>query len=197
MMDYKEILNRIKSRSNEISQRLITSERDRNILRIGAVALVCFVLLFVYQSYSGKASQYERQVNALQQELVTVKRLSKDYRESTEMLRKLSSSIQKENEALISVIEKILVDNQIDRQNFSIKDSSTRTSGDDGLYEVTSIEVDLRRVQIYKLLDVIYTVNTRDSFLKVSDLRMRARFDNPDRIDATFKLSTYEFKQVI
>jgi len=197
-MDYRQFIERIKTEKDKFLSKTLSSERDKKVLTLGAVCLTLFVLFFVYQSYSTKVAQYEKKQQALREELIKVKTLTEDYRESRKRLQTLTSSIKKEDEALISVLEKILVDNQIDREDFSIKDSNTRGKNDtEDLYEVTSVQVDIRRVPLYKIIDVLYKIQTRKSFLKVSDLQMRTKFDKPELVDASFKLSTFEFKKVI
>mgnify|MGYP000284427312 CR=1 FL=1 len=196
-MDYTEILNRLTAIKDKYLGRAITSERDKKVLILGGVFLVLFVLFYIYQSYSSQVDKYEKQAVALEQQLVKVKALARDYEESTNRLESITRSIKKEDEALISVLEKILVDNRIQREDFSIKDSNTRISDTEDLYDVTSVQVDIRRVQLGKLIDVLYNIQTRESFLKVSDLKMRTKFDKPELIDASFTLSTFEFKKVI
>lgn len=196
-MDYTELLNRVVSIKDKYLGRAITSERDKKVIILGGVFLVLFILFYIYQSYSSQVDKYEKQAVALEQQLVKVKALARDYEESTNRLESITRSIKKEDEALISVLEKILVDNRIQREDFSIKDSNTRISDTEDLYDVTSVQVDIRRVQLGKLIDVLYNIQTRESFLKVSDLKMRTKFDKPELIDASFTLSTFEFKKVI
>lgn len=196
-MDYKQITDKINSFRENYLGKAVSSERDKKVLAIGIACLVLFILFFVYQSYSSQAAKYEKQAIALEQQLMKVKALSEDYRESRKRLESLTKSIKKEDEALISVLEKILVDNQIQREDFSIKDSNTRGTDTEDLYDVTSVQVDIRRVPLYKIIDVLYKIQTRESFLKVSNLQMRTKFDKPELVDASFKLSTFEFKKVI
>lgn len=196
-MDYRQIIDKINEAREKYLRNAVSSERDKKVLVIGIVCLFLFLLFFIYQSYSSQAAKYEKQAIALEQQLMKVKALSEDYRESRKRLESLTRSIKKEDEALISVLEKILVDNQIAREDFSIKDSNTRGSDTEDLYDVTSIQVDIRRVPLNKIIDVLYRIQTRKSFLKVSDLQMRTKFDKPELVDASFKLSTFEFKKVI
>lgn len=196
-MDYRQIINSVNEAREKYLRNAVSSERDKKILVVGVVCLLLFVLFFIYQSYSSQAAKYEKQAIALEQQLMKVKAISEDYRESRKRLESLTRSIKKEDEALISVLEKILVDNQIAREDFSIKDSNIRGSDTEDLYDVTSIQVDIRRVPLNKIIDVLYRIQTRKSFLKVSDLQMRTKFDKPELVDASFKLSTFEFKKVI
>lgn len=196
-MEIKDITEKLNSFREKYLNKAVSSERDKIVLKIGVACLFAFILFLVYQSYSSQAVKYEKQAVALEQQLVKVKALTNDYEESTKRLESLTSSIKKEDEALISVLEKILVDSNIPREDFSIKDSNTRVADTEELYDVTSVQVDIRRVPLRKIIDVIYKIQTRESFLKVSDLQMRTKFDKPELVDASFKLSTFEFKKVI
>jgi hypothetical protein len=90
-------------------------------------------------------------------------------------------------------VEKILVDAQVDRSSFSIS-SRTDTSGD--LYDEKSIDVDIKKLPLNKAVDLLYKIQTNPNFLKVSKFRIRTRFDNPNLLDASFRVSTFKFKQV-
>lgn len=189
---FKKILTVISNLLNDA----LRSQRDRRALIIGVVVVLLFILFFSYRSFSKSSSRYEKQVQVLENNLVEIRSLKKDYKASKDRLKELTKTVKKEEEALISVVEEILVDNQIERTSFSLKDSNI-SSGSEELYDETSVQVDIRKVPLYKVVDVLYKIQTRDSFLKVSNLRIKTKFDKPDLIDASFRLSTFEFKKVI
>lgn len=198
-MDLNKLYEKFKNILKVISNHLVdalSSERDKRVLIIGAVGLLLFILFFSYGSFSRSSRRYEKQVQVLENNLVEIRSLKKDYKASKDRLKELTKTVKKEEEALISVVEKILVDNQIERTSFSLKDSNV-SSGSEELYDETSVQVDLRKVPLYKVVEVLYTIQTRDSFLKVSNLRIKTKFDKPDLIDTSFSLSTFEFKKVI
>ena len=196
--------NDLKDKISYILQNIIdkfgsamSSERDRRAIIIGLAGILFFVAFFSYKSFSKNSKSYSKQIEILENQLAEIKSLKQQYKTSAATLKQLTKSVKKEEEALISVVERILVDNQIERTSFSIKDSNFSTPGSEDLYDEKSVQVDIRRVPMNKIVDVLYKFQTRGSFLKVSDLRLKTKFDKPDLIDASFRLSTFEFKQVI
>ena len=196
--------NDLKDRINYIFQNItdkfgsaMSTERDRRAIIIGLAGILFFVAFFSYKSFSKNSESYSKQIEILENQLAEIKSLKQQYKTSAATLKQLTKSVKKEEEALISVVERILVDNQIERTSFSIKDSNFSTPGSEDIYDEKSVQVDIRRVTMNKIVDVLYKFQTRGSFLKVSDLRLKTKFDKPDLVDASFRLSTFEFKQVI
>ena len=176
---------------------LTSSERDKKVLILGVICLLIFVFVFSFQSFSSSTEKYRKQIKVLEKDLKELKSLKNEYKISEARLKELTKSIKKEDEALISVVERILIDNQIDRKSFSIKDHNIRTSELDDLYDEKSVQVDVRKVSLRRMIDVLYEIQNRETFLKVSDLRIRTKFDKKDHLDVSFKLSTFGLKQVI
>ena len=173
----------------------IQSERDRRALIIGVVVIAAVLIFAFYNTFVKNSKRYQKQTVLMQERLIELKVLKKEYLESKQKLNELTKTIKKEDEALISVVEKILVDNQIERTSFSIKDSKLNTPNSDEIYDESTVQVDLRKIPFNKVIDILYMIQSRDSFLKVSNLRLKTKFDKPELVDFSFKLSTFEFRQ--
>lgn len=198
-MNKEELYKRILHIKQLIFQRVgssLSSDRDRRAIVIGSIGIAFFILFFSFQSFSKSYTNYQKRVKILENQLQKVRSLTSDYKSSKDRLEELTKSVRKEEEALISVVEKILVDENIERTSFSIKDTNVRLFSSDDLYDEKSVQVDIRKVPMNKVIDVLYKIQTRKSFLKVSDLRLKTKFNAPELIDASFKLSTFEFKKV-
>ena len=159
------------------------------------VPLLHLFCLFRLIPFFQDSNKYQKQTNALEAELVRVKSLREEYGQLKDRLRELTKAVKKENEALISVVEKVLVDNDIERTSFSIKDSKIVLPDSEDLYDDSTVEVNVRKVPFNKVIDILYSIQNRDSFLKVSDLRLKTKFDKPELVDVSFKLSTFAFRQ--
>lgn len=173
------------------------SERDRRAIVIAGIAVALFFLFFIVSSFTSGSSKSRNQVAALREQLKEVKTLVKKYEYSRSTLQEITRSIKKEDEALISVVETIMVENQIDRNTFSINDSNSNIGDSDGLYNERAVQVDINRIPLEKAIDILYAVQSRKSFLKVSNLRLKTRFDKTNLLDVSFRLSTFEFNKVI
>ncbi len=107
----------------------------------------------------------------------------------------LSSKTKKENEALISVVEKILLNEKLDRTNFSIRDVNSRTNSNEDFYEEKSVDVELNRISLSNLVDILYKLQNKPS-LKVSNVNISTKLGKSDSMNVKLRVSTYEFKQV-
>lgn len=197
-MDFNNIKEKLRSIIRLLSAKLdesLKSERERRAIFIGAGAIIALILFVSFNTFFQDSNKYQKQTNALEAELVRVKSLREEYGQLKDRLRELTKAVKKENEALISVVEKVLVDNDIERTSFSIKDSKIVLPDSEDLYDDSTVEVNVRKVPFNKVIDILYSIQNRDSFLKVSDLRLKTKFDKPELVDVSFKLSTFAFRQ--
>ena len=195
-MDINNFFESIKNLSSQLServQRLLASERDRKAVLLGAGVLFILIIYIIFQFFSSGKARLEKKAIALEADLKRIQSLRQEYVESKRRLEEVTSKIKTEDVALISVVEKILVDAQVDRSSFSIS-SRTDSSGD--LYDEKSVDVDIKKIPLNKAVELLYKIQTNPNFLKVSKFRIRTRFDNPNLLDASFRVSTFKFKQV-
>ena len=198
-MDIETIREKIRELIEKARERydvLVSTERDRRALLIGGSAIIIIVIYLVFHSYSSGVDNLQKRYVQLEKDLVEVKMLRNEYEDSKKKIAQLSSEIKKENEALISVVEKILLKENLDRKNFSIRDVNTsRSNSDDDFYEEKSVDVELSRISLNTLVDILYKLQNRPS-LKVSNLNISTKFDKSNSMKVKLRVSTYEFKQV-
>src|ERR1700756_5544796 len=175
-------------------QRTMVSDRDRKAVIFGGLGFLILVLYMVFQFFSSGSARLEKKTQSLQADLKRFESLRAEYLGSKHRIEELANTIKTGDEPLISVVEKTLVDSRIDRGNFSIK-SRTSTPGD--LYEETSVDVEIKKIPLDRMVDVLYKFQTMPTYLKVSKLRPQTRFDNPDLMDISFRVSTFKLNQVL
>ncbi|GJM15145.1 MAG: hypothetical protein DHS20C13_04720 [Thermodesulfobacteriota bacterium] len=174
---------------------LIATERDRRALILGVSVITLIVLYLVFHSYSSGIDSLQKRSVQLQKQLGEVKALKAEYEDSNKKIVELSSKIKKENEALISVVEKILLNEKLDRTNFSIRDVNSRSNSDEDFYEEKSVDVELNKISLNTFVDIMYKLQNKPS-LKVSNLNISTKFDKANSMKVKMRVSTYEFKQV-
>jgi general secretion pathway protein M len=178
-------------------QQVSASKRDKRAVMISVIAISVFIIFIIFQFLSTGTDRLTKKVDALNSDLEKIENLKKRLEESNLRISRLTSSFKSGDEALISVVEDILVNEQIDRGSFSITDSNTSAPATEDLYKEKSVDVEIRKIPLNKIVDLLYKVQVGQSLLKVSNLRIRTRFDNPDLIDVNFRISSFEFKKVI
>ncbi len=176
--------------------RISSTERDRRALVIGASGLVLLIFYLIFHSISSGTDRLEKRVLQLESELERVQELKTEYEESEKKIDVLSSKIKEEDEPLISIVEQILLSENLDRKNFSIRDVNLRTSTSEDFYEERSIDVELKNMSLKDLVDVLYKIQNAPSFLKVSNLNLSTKFDKSDSMTVKLRVSTFRFKEV-
>ncbi|MEE9175642.1 MAG: type II secretion system protein GspM [Thermodesulfobacteriota bacterium] len=197
-MDIDSIRQKIQElieKSREKFYSLTSTERDRRALLLGGSAIVIIVIYLVFHSYSSGTDHLQKRFAQLEKELREVKVLKAEYEDSNKKIVELSSKIKKENEALISVVEKILLNEKLDRTNFSIRDVNSRTNSNEDFYEEKSVDVELNKISLSNLVDILYKLQNKPS-LKVSNVSISTKLGKSDSINVKLRVSTYEFKQV-
>lgn len=198
-MERGSAIDRIKKVSGELRERLArlaSSERDVRAMRIGAAGICLIILYIIFHTITSGTGRLEKQVRQLETELGRIENLRTEYEGSKKRMTELSSKIKEEREPLISVVEKILLDENIDRKNFSIKDVNLRTSDSGDFYEEKSIDVELKDLSLKDLIDILYKIQNTKSFLKVSNLNISTKFNKSDSMTVKLRVSTFEFREL-
>jgi len=198
-MEAGSALGRIKKISGELRERLSrisSSERDVRAVRIGAAGICLIILYVIIHSITSGTGRLEKQVKQLELELGRIENLRTEYEGSKKRMTEISGKIKEGREPLISVVEKILLDENIDRKNFSIKDVNLRTSDSENFYEETSIDVELKDLSLKDFIDILYKIQNTKSFLKVSNLSISTKFNKSDSMTVKLRVSTFEFKEL-
>jgi len=198
-MDINDLTQNVKKVLGDLREKLSrhsTTERDRRAIIIGAAGLCLLVLYLIFQSFSSGTGRLEKRVGQLESELVRIEGLRAEYLQSKKRISELSSKIREEEEPLISVVERILLDENLERKNFSIKDVNLRTSQSEDFYQEKSIDVELKNLSLKDLVDILYKIQNAPSFLKVSNLNINTKFDKSDSMTVKLRVSTFEFKEV-
>lgn len=189
----KTFYNRIEDRIRQVS----ASKRDKRMVIVSVIVISLFVIFSVFQFLDTGTERLTKRVDNLNSNLEKIENLRNRLDEANRRISQITSSFESRDEVLISVVEDMLVREQIDRGSFSIKDSNTSAPANEDLYSEKSVDVEIRKVPLNKIVDLLYRVQVRPSLLKVSNLRIRTRFDNPELIDVNFRISNFEFKKVI
>ena len=127
-------------------------------------------------------------------QLNEIRAIKEEYRYSRDILAKVSGPMKEEKEALISVAEKALIRNGIDRRSFSIRGTNPSVRGK-GIEREKAVLVSINKVPIPRVMNILYSFQKSKTILKVSDLRIKTRFDNPNLTDVSFRLSTFSFSE--
>ena len=170
------------------------SDRDKRMLMLGGAAAAVVVALVVLQVLSSLNSGLERQARALRAQLEQVYALRQQYYDTRHRVTRMADAMRPPSQPLLSVIERLLVDERVERGSFSIN-SREPVAGE--LYDELSVDVKIQKIALDKVLDVVYRLQSGDTFLRISRFRMATRFDDPNLLDVTFRVSAYNIKGAV
>lgn len=170
------------------------SARDVRAIKIGVAVLAIFLVFSVYRAVFPGGSAVRSEVSQMRLQLNEMRAIKDEYRYSRDLLAKVSGSMKEEKEALISVAEKVLIRNGIDRRSFSIRGTNPSVRGK-GIKRERAVLVKINKVSVPRVMNVLYVFQKNKTILKVSDLRIKTRFDNPNLTDVSFRLSTFSFSE--
>ncbi len=197
----KSLLGAVREKTEPLAQRVRDlvgrrdfSQRDIRALKIGAAVVAVLVVFSVYRAVFPGGSAVRTEVSQMKLQLNEIRAIKEEYRYSRDLLAKVSGSIKEEKEALISVAEKVLIRNGIDRRSFSIRGTNPSVRGK-GIKKERAVLVKVNKVAVPKVLNILYSFQKSKTILRVSDLRIKTRFDNPNLTDVSFRLSTFSFSE--
>ena len=186
------MLGSARRRVEEYVEKRDFSPRDLRAAKIGAAAVCAFLLFSLYGAVSPEGPGARGELEILRAQVEEIRAIGREHRYSSDLLRR-AGSLMEEKEALISVAERALLGNRIGRDSFSIR--GTNPAGNSGAVEGERVVVvQVNSVPLSSLISVLHAFQQSGSILMVSDLAIKTRFDNPGLADASFRLSTFSFR---
>lgn len=157
------------------------------------IAGVLFLLLLVYWGHANVGSLRE-QIEAQNLNLKELSRYEEQFQEQTTALKILEREAKKlgADFSLLSALEQLAQSSQIGRE--SIESISPKQLPPGEYFIETEATVQLVRVTLRQLVEYFYKIETSPNTLLLKEIRIKPRFDNPQFLNVTFKVSAYKPK---
>ena len=165
------------------------SPRDR-IFALGFVALGIVLILFLPLSIAtGKIRSLEKEIEGSQGKFRDVLVKVKEYNQIQTSLSQLEAQFGSDFVSLTTQIENIANEAGIKENIKSLKESPTR-EGD--LFETRSANLDLKGIDINKLVDFIYKVeNNSKTLMRFHKFIVKTKYSNRTLLDVQCEIATY------
>ncbi|NCO50616.1 MAG: hypothetical protein GW875_00770 [Deltaproteobacteria bacterium] len=164
-------------------------DRDKHLrpLLLGLVGLALLSLGWAYSGYRQSLTRLERQTRAATVELAAFEAALADYRQSEAQLKRQQLAGGGQSDvSLISTVE--TATQQIDARSQLIFVRPQPDKARDGLVE-EGVEIKLEKLKLSQLVELLYQFEKSQGQMRVSQLRLRTRFESPDLLDAVMILS--------
>jgi len=165
------------------------SDRERILVSAVGVLFVILVIYFgVIQVSLGLRSDAEYRLAQAEQQLKVMSRLRGELDDVNERLTSVEQRIQVSKRGNLRTTLESLA--QASRVKVESMEPQATPSND--LYRETKVEVALKQVTLQQTVSYLHQIETSEEVLSVKSLRMRTRKDQPDFLDVTFTVSTFE-----
>jgi type II secretory pathway component PulM len=165
------------------------SERERILVSIAGIFLVALVFFFgVIQSSLGLRSDAQYRLTQAEQQLTVMSRLRKEFDDVNERLTSVEQRIKSSTRGnLRTTLESLARASKV-----KIESMEPQATPSNDRYRETKVEVALKQVTLRQTVSYLHEIESSDEVLSVKSLRMRTRKDQPDFLDVTFTVSTFE-----
>jgi hypothetical protein len=166
------------------------SKREQGMVTFLAVALFTLVVGGGSFLVSRDLDKREKRIAAKQAQLLELGALRMDYQRRLDEQQRLANQIRQNNGVrLLSYIEEIAKRSEIEMGN--AQERNGELAGSTVLKEEAA-EIAVKNVSIDRLYDFLKRLEEGNNLVKVRHLRVRKRFDNPKRLDATITIGTFK-----
>ncbi|HVP68977.1 MAG TPA: type II secretion system protein GspM [Anaeromyxobacteraceae bacterium] len=182
-----ELLRRLWSSAESFFARLAPRERVMVSAALASIAL--FVLFLASTGVSRAIAARERRVESKTEMLSQLGKLTQGYRQARAERQNLEARLRGPPVQLMS-----FVSHAGSQMGVEVNDLRPGTPTSAGGLEEDSVEVSLVRIDVAKLARLLDTLERGPGVVKVRKVRLSTRVDDPNLVDATLQVSTWQIK---
>jgi type II secretory pathway component PulM len=179
----KKLLSRLRAAFDDLS------DRERILVSIVGVLLVVLVFYFgIVRLSFGLRGDAQQRLNQAEQQLLVMSRLRREFDDVNVRLTSVEQRIQSSTRGnLRTTLESLAQASKV-----KVESMEPQATPSNDLYRETKVEVALKQVTLQQTVSYLHEIESSDEVLSVKSLRMRTRKDQPDFLDVTFTVSTFE-----
>jgi type II secretory pathway component PulM len=165
------------------------SDRERILVSIVGVLLVVLVFYFgIIRLSFGLRGDAQRRLTQAEQQLMVMSRLRREFDDVNVRLTSVEQRIQSSTRGnLRTTLESLARASKV-----KVESMEPQATPSNDRYRETKVEVALKQVTLRQTVSYLHEIESSDEVLSVKSLRMRTRKDQPDFLDVTFTVSTFE-----
>lgn len=163
--------------------------RERLLLAaVGALAAVSVLYFGLIGPVLTARQDARTSVAAAEQELETVRRLRAEYASASDALAGVEQRIQQgPSSNLLTTLETLARSSSV-----KVESMEPQAAGASEHYRETRVQLVLKGVTLSQTVAYLQQIETAPQPLSIRNLRLRTRTDNPELLDVTFTVSSFE-----
>jgi general secretion pathway protein M len=163
--------------------------RERMLVSIvGGLLAITVLWLGIVRPVLAAGARVEERVARAEQQLELMKRLRRDFDDVNHRLTAVEERIGKGPKGnLRTTLETLAL-----RAAVTIESMEPQASPANDRYRETKVEVGLKQVSLPQTVRYLHEIESTQQVLSVKALRIRTRVDQPELLDVTFTVSSFE-----
>lgn len=182
-------------------RKMISRFRPENLTRrerlylvaggVAAIGMVFFGLFSMMTSYRDRMENLDRLIRQKQEAMVELAVIQREYAKLNEQIGALENRISKDQGSfsLLSFIESLAVRENV-RSN--IAHMRPQTGETRNQYRENAVEIKIEKVTLERAIRFLTKIEKAPHVLKIRNLHFRRRYADPQFLDITFRVSSYE-----
>jgi general secretion pathway protein M len=163
--------------------------RERQIVAAaGALLVITLVFFGAVRPLLGAATAAARRADAAESEVQAVRALRERYDEVNGRLSAVETRIHGGPKGeIFTTLEDLAKQSAV-----TVASMEPRTSPASDAYRETKVEVELKSVTLAQVVKYLHEIENAPQLLSIKSLRLRTRRDQPEMLDVTFTVSSFE-----
>ncbi len=160
------------------------------LLAGGAFTVSLLVYLFLIEPIREQTVLSSRLIPQKEEEILKLRRLSEKYVALSARMKEIEGRLPGANQfSLLSYLEKIAKQNQVRENISSIRAIPPVTQAP---YREIPMEVKMENISLLRIIPFLNTIENAPYFLRIKRLSIKTRVSEPQKLDVTFVVSSYE-----
>jgi len=163
--------------------------RERLLISVaGGLLAIALVYVAVINPIISAAGRSEQRLALAEQQLNAMARLRREYDDVRHRLDEVEARIRSGSRGnLRTTLETLARDASV-----KVESMEPQASPANDVYRETKVEVGLKGVTLAQTVNYLHQIESSSNLLSVKALRIRTRSDNPELLDVTFTVSSFE-----
>jgi general secretion pathway protein M len=166
------------------------SPREKRLLALAAGGVLVFVVLIGWASFSSSIRKGQDSLDEKRDDFEKISRLAAGYGVQEQERQLLEARLRQSPPALMSFVDSSAKNAGVDVGGMS--DRGVVAGGQGGKPKEMSVEVNLGKVPLDKLVKLLQDIERSPGVVRVRRLRLRKSFENKDVLDVSLNVSAWQ-----
>jgi general secretion pathway protein M len=166
------------------------SPREKRLLAMAAGGVALFIALIFYASFAAAIGRAKAALEEKRFDFEKISRLAAGYGVQEQERQLLEARLRQSPPGLMSFVDQIAKQEGVEVGGMA--DRGVVAGGQAGRPKESSVEVNLGKVPLDKLVRLLQNVERSPGVVRVRRLRLRKSFDNKDMLDVSLSVSAWQ-----